>query len=221
MRPKGGLLPHFVADPKAWQAAKDLAVFVLAGGRSSRMGTDKAFLELEGKTLLARALELARTLSPSVAIVGPASLYQGHGRIIEDIFPGNGPLSGIHAALCSTGNALNLVLGVDLPFVEVDYLKYLVLEASESGAVVTVPRAAGRLQPLCTVYHRHFRDAAQAALEKGENKIDALFAGVTTRIIDEAEMKRFAFDPAMFQNLNTREDFERARARLRAVRSGP
>ncbi len=214
-------MPQYVPDPKAWQAAKDLAVFVLAGGRSSRMGTDKAFLELQGKTLLARALELARTANPNVAIVGSASLYQGHGRVVEDVFPGHGPLSGIHAALCSTANALNLVLGVDLPFVEASFLKYLVLQASESGAVVTVPWAAAGFQPLCAVYHRHFRDVAQAAMERGENKIDVLFASVPTRAIDEAEMARFAFDPAMFQNLNTREDVERARARLRAVRSGP
>ncbi|HXE90132.1 MAG TPA: molybdenum cofactor guanylyltransferase [Terriglobales bacterium] len=211
-------MPRFIPDT---QAGKDLAVFVLAGGRSRRMGSDKAFMELEGKTLLARALELARTLSPSVAIVGPASLYQSHGSVVEDIFPGRGPLSGIHAALSSTSSALNLVLGVDSPFVEPGFLQYLVLEAGRSGAMVTVPRAGGGFQPLCAVYHRNLRDAAQAALEQGNHKVDALFTCVATRIIEEAEMQRFAFDPAMFQNLNTREEFERARARLRALQAGP
>jgi molybdopterin-guanine dinucleotide biosynthesis protein A len=185
------------------------------------MGRDKAFLELEGKTLLARALELARTVSPNFAIVGPTHLYQTHGRVVEDIFPGHGPLGGIHAALSSTANALNLILGVDLPFMEPGFLKYLVQQASQSDAVVTVPRTGGGFQPLCAVYRREFREVAQAALEKGENKIDALFDRVSIRIINEAEMARFAFDPAMFQNLNTREDFEVAQARLRAARSGP
>lgn len=213
-------MPQFVPDPQAWQA-RDLAVFVLAGGRSTRMGQDKAFLELKGKTLLVRALELARTISPNLAIVGPAHLYHTHGRVVEDILPGHGPLGGIHAALSSTTNALNLILGVDLPFVEPGFLKYLVQQASQSDAVVTVPRTAVGFQPLCAVYRRQFREVAQAALEKDENKIDALFDRVSTRIVDEAEMARFAFDPAMFQNLNTREDFEVAQARLRAARSGP
>lgn len=214
-------MPQFVPDPQAWQAAKDLTLFVLAGGRSTRMGQDKAFLELEGKTLLARALELARTVSPDFAIVGQADLYQTYGRVVEDVFPGHGPLGGIHAALSFTANALNLILGVDLPFVEPAFLKYLVQQASQSDAVVIVPRTGRGFQPLCAVYHRKFREVAQAALEKGENKIDVLFDHVATRIIDEAEMARFAFDPAMFQNLNTREDFEVAQARLRATRSGP
>jgi len=76
--------------------------------------------------------------------------------------------------------------------------------------VVTVPRIAGGYQPLCAVYRRAFAPLAQAALEAGRNKIDALFADVTTRILEEPELRGFAFSAAMFDNLNTPDDLRRA-----------
>jgi molybdopterin-guanine dinucleotide biosynthesis protein A len=94
------------------------------------------------------------------------------------------------------------------------FLKFLVAEAVASGAVVTVPRAGGGFQPLCAVYHRRFRDVAQAALERGENKIDALFRSVETRILEPAELGPFALGATMFENLNTPQDLERAERRF-------
>ena len=174
------------------------------------MGEDKVFLHLGGRTLLDRAMEKGRNVVPSVCLVGPAEKLAAYGAVAEDVFPKRGPLGAIHGALCHTGFPLNLVLALDLPFVEPAFLNFLVAQAVESGAVVTVPRAGGGFQPLCAVYHRRFRDVAQAALERGENKIDALFSSVETRIVEEAELKPFALGAAMFENLNTRQDVERA-----------
>jgi molybdopterin-guanine dinucleotide biosynthesis protein A len=190
----------------------ELTAFVLAGGRSSRMGTEKALLKLDGETLLARALALARDVAPDVRIVGSKSKFGQFAPVVEDIYPDQGPLAGIHAALNVTPSQLNLVLAVDLPFLEKKFLEYLVAEAHSTRAVVTVPRASGGYQPLCAVYHRDFGRLAETALASGQNKIDSLFAGIALRIIDEHELKRFAFSPAMFDNLNTREDWNRARA---------
>ncbi len=183
---------------------------MLAGGKSSRMGVDKAFVELKGRTLLDRALEKAKTVVPGVCLVGPAEKLARFGAVVEDVFPNRGPLGAIHAALCHSTFTLNLVLAVDLPWVEAEFLKYLVGQAVAGGAVVTVPRAGGGFQPLCAVYHRRFRDLAQEALERGQNKIDALFAAAETRIIEEGELGRFALGAAMFENLNTPQDLERA-----------
>ena len=188
----------------------DLSAFVLAGGRSRRMGTDKAFLPFEGRTLLARALDLLRTLTPEVGIVGPAAKFAPYGLVIEDVYPGRGPLAGIHAALSASTTELNLILAVDLPFVTESLLRFIVEQAGAADAVVTVPRIAGGYQPLCAVYRRAFATLAQAALEAGRNKIDALFADTTTRILEEPELRRFAFSAAMFDNLNTPEDLRRA-----------
>lgn len=188
----------------------DFTAFVLAGGRSSRMGTDKASLQFEGRTLLARALDLLRALTPEVRIVGPAAKFAPYGRVIEDVYPGRGPLAGIHAALSASTTELNLILAVDLPFATEALLRFIVEQARAADAVVTVPRIAGGYQPLCAVYRRAFVPLAQAALEAGRNKIDALFAGTTTRILGEPELSRFAFSAAMFDNLNTPEDLRRA-----------
>ncbi len=185
------------------------------------MGENKAFLSLGGRTLLDRAIEKGRCVMPSVCLVGPAEKLAAYGAVAEDVFPNRGPLGAIHGALCHTGFSLNLVLAVDLPFVEPAFLKFLVARAVESRAVVTVPRAGGGFQPLCAVYHRRFRDLAQSALERGQNKIDALFSAVETRIVEEAELAPFALGAAMFENLNTRHDLERAERWLAEQRTGP
>ena len=192
------------------QPVGDIAAFVLAGGRSSRMGKDKAFLELGGHTLLSRALELAESLTETVAIVGDTSKFFPLGRVIDDVYPGQGPLAGIHAALTSSDSALNLMLALDTPFMERDFLRYLVSEASRSRAVVTVPKTKDNWHPLCAVYRREFASHAEEALRRGKNKIDPLFAKVETRVVNQAEMIRMNFPDTMFRNLNTPGDWKKA-----------
>lgn len=192
------------------QRVGDLTAFILAGGHSRRMGRDKAFLELGGRSLLDRAIELANAVAPVVRIVAPQEKFLTIARTIEDVFPDCGPLGGIHAALACTATQLNLVLAVDSPFVEMNFLNYLIAQASQVSALVTVPEAGKGLQPLCAVYRRDFRELAERALKKKKNKIDALFADVETRIITEPEITRMGFSPKMFQNLNTPEEFAKA-----------
>lgn len=122
--------------------AADLTVFILAGGKSTRMGADKAFVTLDGRTLLARALELARSLTPDVRIVGDPAKFAAFAPVVEDIFRECGPLGGIHAALRASQTELNLILAVDVPFVSAALLQYLIARARNSGnATVTVARA--------------------------------------------------------------------------------
>src|ERR1700733_6553877 len=102
--------------------ASALTVFILAGGKSTRMGRDKAFVEYEGRTLLARALEVARSVTPEVYIVGKREKFGRFARVVEDIFPDCGPLAGIHAALRASQTELNLILAVDMPFVSWAFL---------------------------------------------------------------------------------------------------
>lgn len=180
------------------------------------MGADKAWLDLAGQSLLQRALELARAVSEDVCIVGARQKFGEFSLVVEDKYPDRGPLGGIHAALASTSSDFNLVLAVDLPFLEKRFLQHLVTDARASGAVVTLPRAGGGLQPLCAVYRREFAVLAEQALAAGRNKIDTLFAQTSVRIMEEDELERFAFSPAMFDNLNTREEWERARQRLQS-----
>jgi phospholipid/cholesterol/gamma-HCH transport system ATP-binding protein len=195
----------------------DCAAFVLVGGKSSRMGADKAFLPLEGRTLLERALQLARSVTDDVRIVTPRipnEKFADYGPVVEDVYKDAGPLGGIHAALTSTCRDLNLILAVDIPFISREVLEYILAEAHGSQAMITVPRVGGRFQPLCAVYSRDFAPVAERALVEGRNKIDTLFSQVPTRVVEEEELARFAFSPSMFDNLNNREDLELARQRL-------
>lgn len=189
--------------------SRDLTAFVLAGGKSTRMGMDKAFVEFNGFILLARALEVMRLITPDVRIVGAREKFAPFAPVVEDVFRDCGPLGGIHAALRASGSELNLMLAVDMPFVSVAFLQYLVNEArSAVDAAAVVPRSDSKLQPLCAVYRRKFADAAEQALLAGRNKIGVLFDAVETRVIGEEEIDRAGFSGSIFRNLNTPEQLE-------------
>jgi len=185
----------------------DLAAFILAGGRSTRMGADKAFVLLAGRTLLARALDLARTLTSEVRIVGDPAKFAAFAPVVEDQFPGCGPLAGIHAALHSSQTELNLVLAVDTPFLTPALLRCILGRAKDSeSAMVTVPRTAQGWQPLCAIYRREFAFIAETALRSGQYKIGALFEEAHTQAIEEPELQSAGFSSDLFRNLNTPED---------------
>jgi molybdenum cofactor guanylyltransferase len=191
----------------------DVAAFVLAGGRSSRMGRDKAFLEIDGRTLLERTLEILRWLTDDVRIVGPKGKFSPYGTVVEDRYRDRGPLGGIQAALAGTERELNLIVSVDTPFIDPEFLRFLVDKSREAQTLVSLPRVGERLQTLCAVYRRGFAPYAEQALERGENKIESAIGSLTIALIGEDDLRKFAFDPRMFENLNTPEDLERARQR--------
>ena len=190
--------------------------FVLAGGKSSRMGQDKALMQLGGRTLLALALERSQAANGNAWIVGSAKKFAAFGPVVEDLYPGSGPLAGIQAALAATRTELNLITAVDMPFLEPDLLKYLIAKASASHAVVAVPRAGGRLQPLCAVYRKDFAEAAERSLRAGRNRVDSLFSEVPTLVIEQAELERNGFTEDAFRNLNTEQDWQEAKQKLAA-----
>jgi molybdopterin-guanine dinucleotide biosynthesis protein A len=180
--------------------------FLLAGGTSSRMGADKAFLEFQGQTLLERALAVIGRVCPNVAMVGDPARFSRYGSVVADLYSGCGPLAGIHAALARSSAELNLMLAVDMPFVSEGLLSCLFSAAEESGAVVTVPRMGKGFQPLCAVYRPEFANVADVALQAGKYKIDALFGGLSLRVLEEAELEKAGFSERNFFNVNTPAD---------------
>jgi molybdenum cofactor guanylyltransferase len=190
--------------------------FVLAGGESSRMGQDKAFMLLAGRTLLAHALERAQAATGNAWIVGSREKFAAFGPVVEDVYPGRGPLAGIQAALAAARTDLNLITAVDMPFLQLDFLNDLIARARASQAMVVVPRAGGRFQPLCAVYRKDFAEVAQQSLCAGKNKIDSLFAEVQTLTVEQADLERNGFTEEMFRNLNTEHDWQEATQKLSA-----
>jgi molybdopterin-guanine dinucleotide biosynthesis protein A len=191
---------------------EEVAAFIVAGGKSSRMGRDKAFLELAGKPLLEHMLQLAASVAPRVRIVGSAAKFAAWGEVVEDVFPERGPLGGIHAALSATASGLNLILAVDLPLVQPKFLAFLLGRAAATGALVTVPRTGGRFHPLCAVYRPAFRARAEEALRANRNPIAPLLQPGYTGIVEESELVQLSFPPTMFDNLNTPQQLAHARA---------
>ena len=194
-----------------------VTAFVLAGGKSRRMGSDKALLELYGRPLLEHMLELARSVCPQVCVVGNPEKFSRLAPVIPDLYAGQGPLAGIHAGLTHSETNLNLILGVDLPFLEADFLSYLISQSRTSGSVVTVPVADGFAQTLCAVYRREFAELAGRALRAGRNKVDAIFPQTSVRQVFDEELVKAGFGPGMFRNVNTPEDWRQAQQALRLV----
>ena len=126
---------------------------ILAGGKSSRMGCDKAFVTVDGQTLLARQIQLVREAGASeIFISGRLGVdYSAFGpQVLEDKFHDAGPLAGIHRALAAATSPLLLVLAVDLPGMTADFLRQLAAGCPENTGVV--PRVVGNLEPLAAIY---------------------------------------------------------------------
>ena len=194
----------------------DVTAFVLTGGKSERMGQDKATMRLaSGRTLLENALAVAGTVAGQVGIVGPRHKYDSYtwaGELVEDVFVNHGPLGGIHAALATTTTEWNIVLAVDLPRITAALLEWTLKLARDAGSEVTVASVGGGLQPLCGVYRKSFRERAEKALTDGHNKVDACFDRGSLRILTEQEVRAAGFSPEMFVNVNTPEEFRKIAA---------
>jgi molybdopterin-guanine dinucleotide biosynthesis protein A len=174
-------------------------------------------VKYDGRTLLARALDLAQSITPSVFIVGSREKFASFAPVVEDIFRDCGPLGGIHAALKTFATELNLILAVDTPFISSTFLKYLIDEAQGAPeATVIVPRSGGRRQPLCAIYRREFADVAETSLLAGENRIDRLFDEVRTRVLEQEALAAAGFSSGLFRNLNTPEELEAEKQQQRA-----
>jgi molybdopterin-guanine dinucleotide biosynthesis protein A len=197
-------------------ADKQIAGFVLAGGESTRMGRNKAALELGGVPMLVRMAQLVEAASGAAAtVVGNLNGADSHGRtVIADEWPGAGPLGGIATALRSSNMPWNLIVACDLPYLTKQWLEFLVARALASQADAVVPTNTRGAEPLCAVYHRRCETAIRAALERGVRKVTDGLTDLLVELIDPFEWKAFDSDGLLFKNMNTPEDYEEARRRF-------
>jgi molybdenum cofactor guanylyltransferase len=194
----------------------ELTGFVLAGGASRRMGQPKHELMLDGETLLARTVRLARSVAGTVAILGPRDRARGLDvAVFPDELAGRGPLGAVYTGLCHSRTPLSLFLSCDLPFIEARLLEYLALKAIESGADVTVAETPGQgYQPLAAIYGRRALPAARASLANGQNKMTSFYDRIKLRVLRWPEIARLGLRRSIFDNLNTAEEYRRAVQRL-------
>jgi molybdopterin-guanine dinucleotide biosynthesis protein A len=135
------------------------------------MGRDKALLPLEGIPLIARALDLLRSLGISPRICGSRPDLSCFAEAIPDNFPRCGPLAGIEAALAVSTTEVNLFLPVDLPLLPAAFLRWLLARAEASQAAATIPVVADRPQPLCAIYSRRLLSGIRQSLAAGDSKV--------------------------------------------------
>lgn len=191
--------------------------FVLAGGKSRRMGQDKALLPFGGRPLVLCTAELVEQVCGNVTLVGDPAKHAAWGfPAIADVFPDRGPLGGIHAALAHSDARWTLVIGCDMPYLSPEFLELLLRIARETEAEAVVPKSEEfGYEPLCAVYARACLAPIEQALQEGRRKISDVFGQLRLRVVPSAEWKPFDPEGQLFQNLNTREDYERARRELR------
>jgi molybdenum cofactor guanylyltransferase len=190
---------------------------VLAGGRSSRFGRDKALLLLDGEPLLARAARLLGEVAADLLVMGPPTraAIVPSARVIPDDRPGDGPLPALAAALRAMRGDRLVAVATDMPLLNVALLAWL-LDRSDRFDVV-VPRVGGRTQQLHAVYGRACLAPIEAQLARDDLKIDRFFPLVRTLVVEEDEIA--ALDPGLhsFRNINTPADWDELQ-RLAGVR---
>lgn len=177
---------------------------LLLGGESSRMGRDKAALEVGGIPCALRVGRLLAALCEEVLLVGGAAPPGLAGRVVADPAGPGCALRGLTAALEAATQERVLVVATDLPLLEVDLLLAL-LAWPEADAVV--PRTADGIHPLCALYHRsRVLPLARERLARGELKLQGLLDSVETAYIAPEEIEKLDPDGRMLANLNTPED---------------
>ena len=193
----------------------DIAGFILAGGESSRMGRDKALLEMAGESMIARTARLLKSVAGSATVVGPPEIYQRFRlRAIRDNWPGAGPLGGIATALRASEAAWNLVVACDLPHLTKDWLVFLVDRARRSKADAVLPMNERGAEPLCAVYNKSGEAAIWLALDRGVRKVTDGLAHLQVEYVEPDEWKVFDPDGLLFKNMNSAADYEEAKLKL-------
>jgi molybdopterin-guanine dinucleotide biosynthesis protein A len=177
------------------------AGFILAGGNSSRMGRDKAFLPAGGRTLIEQIADYVEQATGNVTLIGPRERYAGLGYpVVSDMLPGMGPLGGLYTALRTTSSRWNLILACDMPRLTADFLRGLLQAAENCGKDCLVPVTSDGAHPLCAAYHRDLLPRAESALSAGQLKMQAFVRALDTEYwpVD---------DPDLLRNVNTPDEF--------------
>lgn len=189
---------------------------VLVGGRGLRLGREKAVEKIDNQTLLERVINCLALLGNEILVVtaqgqpNPLPPPQSEKiRILVDIYPNKGALGGIYTGLRASDSFYNLVVACDLPFLNINLLRYLIDCAPNFDAVV--PRFKGEIEPLHSVYSKNCLTAIDKQLEQGRLKVRDFLNQVKVRYVEEEEIDRFDPEHWSFFNINSEADLQRAR----------
>lgn len=183
-----------------------ITTVIMAGGKSSRMGADKAFVPLLGKPLIEHVLESVGGLGDEQIIITnrPDRFHYLGLPLYSDIYQGFGPLGGLHAALAHATHPHLLVVACDMPWLNRDLLKYMISLRATADAVV--PRWTKFPEPLHAIYSKACLEPVTASLQARTLKLIAFYSQVQVRYLDREIMETFDASGRSFANINTPGD---------------
>lgn len=195
---------------------KVMASIVLAGGKSLRFGRDKALEEIGGQSLIQRVIGRLAPLGTEIIVVAAHAdqlfLPDSKVKIVVDVYPAKGPLCGIYSGLKAAPSFHSLVVACDMPFLNIDLLRYL-MELGPAFDVV-IPRLEGELEPLHAVYSKSCLGLMETMLHGGRLKIADFLPAVRVRYVEESEVEKFDPQRLSFFNINSEADLEWAKTLL-------
>ena len=188
----------------------------LAGGRSKRLGRNKAIEKIGDQSLIERVVgKLSQVTSETVVVVAEESKAADLNlppwvRTAADLYPGTGSLGGIFTGLSAAKGNYGVVVACDMPFLNVDLIRFMLDIVSDYDAVV--PRLQGRPEPLHAVYSKSCVGPIERCLQADQLKIAIFFEQINVAYLEEDDIE--AFDPShlSFFNVNTQEDLDKALA---------
>ncbi len=186
---------------------------VVAGGKSTRMGRDKSFVVLNGRSLIEHVLERTRGLgqAETILIVNQPALYAHLGLpMFADLLPDKGSLGGIYTAIHHSGAPYTLCVACDMPFLNAELLRYQISLAPDYDVVA--PRVDHYPEGLHAVYSRACLPAIRARLAADRLKVIGFYQDVRVRYLDEPEWQRFDPEGLSFRNINTPGELDAAGA---------
>ena len=194
----------------------DVSGVVLAGGKSRRLGRDKAVEPVGGEPLIARVIgRLTRVVGESIVVVNKAERggelpLPPSARVVTDLYPGGGSLGGIFTGLKAARNEWVIVAACDMPFLNAELFAHLL--SLRSGYDAVVPMLDGRPEPTHAAYSKACLPHMERRLEAGDLKIAGFFDTVRVRYLAQEEVEKFDPDRLSFFNINTQDDLDRALA---------
>lgn len=200
---------------------RPLTAIILAGGKSSRIGSDKdkAILKLNGKHLIDIVIsKLKRIVGDNIIIVGPPEKYPSYKQVVPDLFNQRGLLVGLYSGLKSSASRYNLVVGCDMPFLKVELLQYM-RDKMDSNDIIIPRYAKSYIEPLCAIYSKDCLSVMERNIEAGILSIRRIFPYLKVRYIEEKEIKRVDSELNSFFNINYKEDFIRAEELIKGSKS--
>lgn len=183
---------------------------ILAGGKSSRMGTDKCLMEFQGEKMISRAMDVFRGLFSEIIIVTnlPLEYLDQDARIVTDIFPGKGPIGGIHTGLFFSSCEHAFVAACDMPFFNPEFISYMISRIGNYDIVV--PETEKGPQPLHAIYSRKCLNRIKTLIQEDRLKVTGFYKSFRTLAISPGEISRFDPEKRIFYNFNTPEDLRGA-----------